>query len=305
MKINEAAIAEALFNKALPRLVKDYGLTEEPATPAALVETLLRELNQPAVEDLHVPQSNSKVYCSAVRALGSGMRSWTRFIAAEPALKSALGNPEHYDPSTAAEIDPAVVVEHVPGISQTNTAKAIIAWARLLNADPAPYYKRLMGLYDYVTTFGNERLGDIADHEVMIVVACLQCHFDGPARVWEGPRLNKWPGMGYALASEFLRNLGWSGFKPDAHIIRLFNAWGGDLVDEQHERAEALVGLTGRKSKELVEAAKYSLAGVAITPEGMSYSKADNLLWLLGSQVVKNDTNIMAKYSVIDFFTGA
>ena len=36
---------------------------------------------------------------------------------------------------------------------------------------------------------------------------------------------HKLPGMGFIITNEFLRNLGWSGFKPDRHVKRLLKLW--------------------------------------------------------------------------------
>lgn len=302
MKLNEAAVAQALYENALTRLIRVYNLPEEPATPAALVEVLLGSLDQPALEDLDVSRSDGDVYKAAVRALGSGMRSWTKFIANEDALKKALGNPDAYDPAVAADKDPTDLIGFVPGVNQGSTAGAIIAWAHLLKQEPS-YYSRLLELYDQAASLGSAELGSVTPSEVMIIVTCLQAA--GPSRAWQGTRLHKWPGMKYALGSEFLRNLGWNGFKPDTHVIRLLNRWAHDVVEAQEHRATELVRLAGRSDRELIEGAKYSLAGIAITPSGMTYSKTDNLLWLLGSQVVKNNKKEKPTYTASDFFTEA
>lgn len=301
MRLNGTAIAEALYDKALPRLLREYNLQETPATPEALVEVLLQNLDQPAIEDLGASQvTNSDVYRAAVRSLGSGMRSWTKFIANENTLMAALGNPGAYDPEAAASKDPADLIRFVPGINQGSTAQAIIDWANLLTQEPS-YNSRILELHDQVRALGSEELEDFTPSEAMIVITCLQAA--GPPQAWKGTRLAKWPGMGYALGSEFLRNLGWNGFKPDVHIMRLLGAWAEDVVETQGQRARRLVKLAGRSDQELIKVAKYALAGIAITPTGMTYSEADNLLWLLGSQVVKNKKNVMAQYTASDFFT--
>lgn len=96
----------------------------------------------------------------------------------------------------------------------------------------------------------------------------------------------KWPGMGFALGSEFLRNLGWSGFKPDRHIKRLFHCWIGTRLDADIAPTSEIVQmLIGRRDSLTTENAKYSLIGVEVSPPGYSFSEIDNLVWLLGAYV--------------------
>ncbi|HTN99770.1 MAG TPA: hypothetical protein VL068_03745, partial [Microthrixaceae bacterium] len=85
---------------------------------------------------------------------------------------------------------------------------------------------------------------------------------DEPPGHWDGPRVGKLPGMRFALGSEFFRNLGWNGFKPDRHVIRLLDGWIGEFVNQQADTAEALAQLTGRNTRELREIMRYSLAGI-------------------------------------------
>jgi hypothetical protein len=95
--------------------------------------------------------------------------------------------------------------------------------------------------------------------------------------------------MGYALGSEFLRNLHWPGFKPDIHITRLFNAWLSPT--ELHQLAEAegyqqLLDLIHQHNQGVCDYLRYALAGLALTPTGR-YTQADNIVWLLGYYVEK------------------
>lgn len=83
---------------------------------------------------------------------------------------------------------------------------------------------------------------------------------------------------GRTLASEFLRNLGWRGFKPDRHIQRLFSLWFPEVVKSCHERAVELAGLVGTRAKDVVAFFTFSLVGHAVTPPGRTFSEADNLV---------------------------
>lgn len=60
---------------------------------------------------------------------------------------------------------------------------------------------------------------------------------DEPPARWDCPGVGKLPGLQFALGSEFFRNLGWNGFKPDRHVIRLLNGLVGELVNQQASSA--------------------------------------------------------------------
>jgi hypothetical protein len=93
--------------------------------------------------------------------------------------------------------------------------------------------------------------------------------------------------MGATLASEFLRNMGFSGFKPDRHVTRLLYRWAPESVAEAEAVARRLARVVGRGDSATCRFLTYSLAGVALTPAGTSYSVADNLVWALGHYVEK------------------
>ena len=90
--------------------------------------------------------------------------------------------------------------------------------------------------------------------------------------------------------SEFLRSLHWSGFKPDIHITRLFNAWltRPELRQlAETERYDQLVALVQQNNESVRTCLLYALVGVALTPPGTRYTEADNIVWLLGYYVEK------------------
>ena len=103
----------------------------------------------------------------------------------------------------------------------------------------------------------------------------------------ERDRPPKAPGMAPTLASEFLRNLGWDGFKPDRHIQRLFTLWFPDDGREVADRVDHLCDRIGRRDKATRQFAQYALIGIRRSPEGTPLSKVDNLVWALGAYVEK------------------
>ena len=100
-------------------------------------------------------------------------------------------------------------------------AVGIADWATVLRDQPNFYLETIaparMALHD-------------VDKELTAPTSflCVAAYFSREEG-WAGERstitapvgTRKWPRMGLPLACEFLRNLGWNGFKPDRHIIRL------------------------------------------------------------------------------------
>jgi hypothetical protein len=137
---------------------------------------------------------------------------------------------------------------------------------------------------------------EVTDPELLLCMAVYFALVDGGG--WVGnsrlaaaghqlpaPAERKFAGMGFPICCEFFRNLGWSGFKPDTHITRLFDHWQSTLglaLDDYLPRARVLAGYVGRTDSELVKYVQYGLAGIDLTPVGVSPSRADNLIWLLG-----------------------
>jgi hypothetical protein len=99
----------------------------------------------------------------------------------------------------------------------------------------------------------------------------------------------KLPGMGIALTSEFLRNLKWDGFKVDRHIKRLFGRWFPEIATVDEKRMEQLLSIIGRSNRDLRDFLRFSLIGVAATPESTLLSEVDNFVWLLAAYVEKKD----------------
>jgi hypothetical protein len=114
--------------------------------------------------------------------------------------------------------------------------------------------------------------------------------------VTDDPSELKLPGMGPALGSEFFRNLGWSGFKPDRHVMRLLDRWAPEVVEAQRPVARRLAEVVGRHDRGTLDYLAYSLAGQAMTPSGTKFSVADNLVWALGAYVEKKGKESEREY---------
>jgi hypothetical protein len=238
------------------------------------------------------------VFRAAVWALGSNNRAWATFLRNESQLAQLLGG---YDPTHAhiAAQQGALTAEalkhYLPGQTAGGDANAILSWAKLLT-ESEDYYGFLCNLGRAFHRLAKDRNNSLQDNELLL---CVAGYLGRPPSTWEGekylvsadhrvlPTRRKTPGMGYALASEFLRNLGWTGFKPDRHIKRLFDAWFPNGTEAVNERARYLARLIGYNDKDLWTYLAYSLLGARMAPPDIPLSHVDNLVWLLGAYVEK------------------
>lgn len=171
----------------------------------------------------------------------------------------------------------------LPGLTSGSDARAVLAWARLLNDSP-DWGERLEALRLDL----REQAGDLANDDLdlpMVAVSIADSRSDMKA-----------PGMGAVLAAEFLRNLHWPGYKPDRHVIRLVRRWASEVVAAQQPRVEALMKALGRRSKDVRAFLEVSLAALRLTPPGTDPSQADNLIWALGAMVEKKGAETNTRY---------
>jgi len=284
------SVEEALFDKAAaigPR----YGLQEPFIDPSSFATRLIDAMEQRGVTNpTEVRKSPTEVFHAAVRSLGSNQTDWARYMAAEDAIERVLHG---FDPVAVnkARLDgqdiQADLVAALPRTTPRRTASRVLTWAENLTNQPE--------LYDEIQTLGRlaQAAGRLSNHELLPVVA-LVLSADPLTRLSRqrlaelGVRDRTWklPGMGFALTTEFLRNLGWEGFKPDTHVKRLFDHWIGEEQLAQFDaRAAELAAVVGIRSRDSIRTLRYSLAGLAITPDGWSPSAIDNLVWLIGANV--------------------
>lgn len=282
MRLDELAIAEKLYAVDVrERIARDYALKADAATAMEFVDLVVDGFNQHP-SDLSAPRSNRDVFAAAVGALASNSRSWATFLKNRDKLTDTLAG---LDPVAARDVPIATLTALLPGQTSTGDAKAILAWANLL-ADfedkGERYYDAVICLIDAIKDNAARHGIDLPDEQLML---CVVGHLiDEPSKHWDGPTVGKLKGMRFALGSEFFRNLGWNGFKPDRHVIRLLDGWVHPLVEAQADTARALARLAGRDTREVREIMRYSLAGISISSSA-NYSRTDNLIWLLGAYV--------------------
>jgi hypothetical protein len=312
LKIDLELIKRRLFSDSRVRhqILRDYGIKGQPQDADAMAAELITQLEQSPVDDpLKLNPSNADVFRAAVKALSGNSRAWTTFLKAECKLSDLLRG---YDPvcthnaleSRDLSIDD--LKAFLPGQSSSADALAICQWARLLT-EVEDYYGYVRGLGTYFRQRAQDCSGTALPNSELLL--CVAGYLGYPpeshpeisqldAACLLDPSYRKLPGMRYVLASEFLRNLRWEGFKPDRHIQRLFDRWYPQGVTLVKPEVERLQGLIGRKTKDLRTYLTYSLVGISLSPPGATLSEVDNLVWLLGAYVEKKGKESNCNYLV-------
>ena len=312
-KVNLGRIAERLFGTPgiLDRICRDYSLDARPDSAEVLVHALWREFGQaPVAAPLDLEPSNRTVFQAAVRSIGSNSRPWSTYLRLEPELVARLFD---LDPVAvkravgAGELDVKSLKPFLPGQSSSGDAFAILRWAQRL-AGPLKFHDELRVVASKFQALAEHELADGLQQGELFL--CVVGFFGYPPNrwlkkadlpaMWQGRSPEQWklPGMGYALTSEMLRNLGWDGYKADRHIMRLLGRWAPEVIEASKPRARALAQLIGSENRDLLDVLEFSLAGMQLAPDGVPRSHVDNLIWALGAYVEKkgreSDTDYLA-----------
>ena len=287
-------ISERLFEqeKICERLCRNFCI-EDVGDPVKMANRLVNSMGQitprdDVTEDLE--DKRTVVFRAVALALASNMRQWSRVLNCLGKFESLL---EQYDPAAfSREVDADCarirdVEDCLGGQTARSDAAAIVKWAAMLEKNP--------GYLNALNKLKSDMEARIHDGEVVPVLAAF---LGSPPtkrmrKRWPPPsEMESWkaPGMGMPLASEFLRNLHWEGFKPDRHIKRLIGRWFPEVVESKFGRADYLAReILSCGSKDVIIGLKFSLAGIAVTPNDCSFTKADNLVWALGAYVEKKN----------------
>jgi hypothetical protein len=278
------AIRARLFRDAAKaaRIRRDYGLSQE-LYGMDLEHALLSSFGQRERDVTASRPDQKEVFEAAVRALGSNSRTWVAFLRGERAIRKALAG---YDPTVAATASRDELLGELrsalSGQTAAKDARAMLDWAFLLTK-VEDYGDLLRALRAYFV----ERAGGIGlQLSTPDVTALVAASVGSPsptlAHQFPGVAL-KAPGMGPTLASEFLRNLGWSGFKPDRHVRRLLQHWFGSDHPALQAQAQAMARLIGSNRRDLLEFFFFSALGASRSPPGVPINQVDQLVWLFGA----------------------
>jgi hypothetical protein len=255
-----------------------YGL--DPGLSSNGLEHALWDLiGQPERDPEGGTLDDRDVFRAAVWAIASGSRPWAYFMQVEPEVRALLGD---YAPAAAAGLGQEGfdrLRALLRGVTSGRDTRAVKRWAERL-IDASGHHARLVAIRREIRGRAGGGMS-LSDPEltacVSVVLGIAPSGFGSPVRL-------KAPGMGPALASEFLRNLGWSGFKPDRHVQRLLAAWFLDDADLRL-RADALARVVGVRGRRVRDFLYFSLLGAARSPPGESVTCVDHLVWLYGSVV--------------------
>jgi hypothetical protein len=299
MKFNTALMKERLFSNSIvrSRILRDYGILENYENSAAFSEAIFARLDQaPISNPLEIDRDNNFVFRAAVRSIGSNSRSWSSFLKNEQQLATLLCD---FDVSlieravTANKLNSEMISRLLPGQTSSSDAKSILAWVALLSR-PDNYYGIIKRVAESFHCLDQDRK---LNNELTFLCVVSFFSLDFSKSKFIGfisekypsilNRQLKFPGMSFALASEFLRNLGWNGFKPDRHVKRLLDKWVPEKKSQIEPDTEYLMSLIGSKRKEVHEYLYYSLLGAILAPDSLQLSHVDNLVWLLGTYVEK------------------
>jgi hypothetical protein len=299
MQIDLDKLRSRLFEKdtVRKRVLRDFGIKQNPADAKHFARLVVDALEQSVVaQPLKQTITNKQVFRAAVRALGSNNRDWCDFLRNEEQIKNLLAG---YDPhATVQSFEKDSEILHklkfcLKGQTSSRDAESILRWAHILS-ERESFYQEIVKVGErFRDDFKIFQPGMVDDFELTL---CIVGHF---ADENCSGRL-KFPGMRYALASEFLKNLGWSCFKPDRHIQRLFDRWFAHqntaLIDEKKlAHLESLI-LGGKRSAELRTFLKYSMIGKSVSPARSIFSQVDNIVWLLGKYVEKKGKETSTVY---------
>jgi|SaaInlStandDraft_7_1057024.scaffolds.fasta_scaffold01757_7 hypothetical protein len=266
----------------------DIELTDDPEV---LSKRLVEALDQiPHENPAQETVSNSEVLKAAVLAIASSSANWATIQKKRAAIKSALCQ---YDPLAVTQAPEFEIrnelIRLLPGQNQTANADAMIKWAVTLSENKDYYKEVICRTYLEITEHPSWFAIDSDKHFPMAVLS-LAGIFANPVNRWRKLKPYKFHGMQVPIACEFLRNLGWSGFKPDRHVIRAIALWEAALKEKHGDAVEKafchLVDIVDTTSKTILCPIKSAVYAVHATPAGMDYSEADNLLWAFISNVV-------------------
>ncbi|TVQ32423.1 MAG: hypothetical protein EA376_06015 [Phycisphaeraceae bacterium] len=295
------AITYKLFadEKIRHRICRDYAL-DPSLSHEQLAEALVEAFGQNpgAGPDGRREATNQVVYRAAALALASNSRSWATFLPHEKSLAELTFGYDPYRTAAAVRAEQLTINDLaacLPGQTAGKDAHAIIRWAEMLDSTPR-YHEVLRRLDERLRSEGMESAA---------IVPAVAVILGAPG----GKTLKQFPppeksdtwkvhGMGPVLASEFLRNLQWAGFKPDRHVIRLFTRWFPDVIEKEMPRARALGERLGTRRKDVLEFLTFSLVGAAVTPEGKTFTEVDNLVWALGAYTEKKGKESSTVYRI-------
>jgi len=262
------------FNAFARAIRKQYLTDDDTSVGQVLEDKIIAKFNRNGQEERPwIPRSvnNYEVLKAAVLAIASNQRKWSEVN--DKGLVEAIKNGGD-DETLRARLENCL-----PGGSPGKDVAAMLTWRRTLEACPrfaetvldpiVSEFLHLRGLEDHE--------GGLSDVEKTALIAARFVDAKDGLNKKIASR------MGLPLASEFFRNLGRPGFKPDIHIKALLGLW----VPEFREAMNRAKLLESRyfttKSGERKRLLAYCILADRFTENEKDKMRADQIIWLFGS----------------------
>jgi hypothetical protein len=240
------------------------------------------------------PQTiDDEVFKAAVWAIASNSRSWTNVVNNRLTIEKLLCKFRLEELRSELQKDGRreslvrELAKALGGQTAGGDAAGIVSWAQYLKTHKPFAQNVLEPLRGWVGNRASAVKLDLTPQELTALCAAALGSPTELVKAGTGITELKTPRMGFILATEFLRNLGWSGFKPDRHIQALLALWQPQAFESASEYETRSVSLSrqifGTSSKAYVEPLRCCLVGVAFTPREVKFMVADQVMWLYGS----------------------
>ena len=261
-------------------------LIVEPISGKELEQKIFEILGQSSRGSQQQSYGENDVFKAMAMAIGSNQRSWSLFKNKTDKFSDLLLAYSVKDLASVLASDSMAglgvdIACHLGGRTKNKDAAAILACVTLLRTSP-DFYEHLLQIKRFIAESVIEATpSELTAGTALAIGTKLKLN----APIASQFKIIKIPGMGATLAAEFLRNLGWSGFKPDTHIRRLLRNWyfeseSWKIAKEAVRRFEVAFGKINNMDSEFLH---YSTLGEKLTPPGEDVNRADQLVWLYGS----------------------
>jgi 3-methyladenine DNA glycosylase Tag len=274
------------------QIIRDYDLGNHSYdTCADFLEVLIEKLNQRPNQNIFSRDfSQSEIFELAIDAISSSGVKFSSVLRKKPQIRDALHG---YDYEAVAA-NPDEVFASLNGLitgqAEKPKKKAIVTWASIL-ANNRNIGNFIATLAKHFHTKHDRHGNDLVDMHVFLCLAATlskKPYIIVPDSVSEVFGISQdelaFPQMGLTICCEFLRNLGWSGFKPDRLIKKVFDDYYPSYREKFRPEADRILSLSGYGSDaETRRLIQCCLFGETLVPAGMPSSVADNIIWMSAS----------------------
>lgn len=262
------------FNTFARAIRKKYLPNDDTSVGQVLEDKIIATFNRNGQEERPwIPRSvnNYEVLKAAVLAIASNQRKWSE-VNVEGLVKAIKNGGD--DETLRVDLESCLL----NGAKEKDVA-AMLTWRRTLEA--CPRFAETV-LDPIVSKFLN--LPGLEDHERGLSdvekTALIAARFVDAKDGLNKKIANR---MGLPLASEFFRNLGRPGFKPDIHIKALLGLWMPELRKAMNRAKWLESRYFTTKSGERKRLLAYCILADRFTENEKDKTRADQIIWLFGS----------------------